>query len=53
MKSDISSYSISTILNQLISNNSCQGYLIAFFSRKIIPAETWYNTYDGELLAFI
>ncbi len=26
---------------------------MAFFSRKMIPAETWYETHDGELLAIV
>ncbi len=26
---------------------------MAFFSKKIIPTETWYKTYNGELLAII
>ena len=54
-------------LNQLFSNHVThknldlisskskigQWHLIAFFSRKIIPAETWYNTHNQELLAII
>ncbi len=28
-----------------------QWYLVAFFLRKMIPAETWYETHDQELLA--
>ena len=30
-----------------------QWHLIAFFSRKIISAETWYETHNGEFLAII
>lgn len=30
-----------------------QWYLVALFSRKTIPAETWYETHDGELLVII
>ena len=26
---------------------------IAFFSRKMIPANAWYETHDGELLAIV
>ncbi len=34
-------------------DNLNQWQPVAFFSRKMIPAETWYKTYDGELLAII
>ncbi len=30
-----------------------QWHLVAFFSRKMIPAETQYETHDGELLAIV
>ena len=33
--------------------NLGQWYPIAFFSRKMIPVKTWYETYDGELLAIV
>ena len=51
------------MLSQLASGTSLDGvvtktnlgqwHLIAFFSRKMIPAETWYKTHDGELLAIV
>ena len=30
-----------------------QWRLVAFFFRKMIPAETWYETHNGELLAIV
>ena len=30
-----------------------QWHLVAFFLRKMIPAETQYKTHDGELLAIV
>ena len=38
-------YAIGGILSQLISETG-QLHPIAFFSRKMIPAETWYKTHD-------
>ncbi len=50
---DVSYYAFGEILSQLISDNSGRWHSVAFFSRKIILAETWYETYDGELLAIV
>ena len=50
---DASGYAISGILSQLTLDNSGQWYSVAFFSRKMIPAETRYETHDGELLAIV
>ena len=50
---DTSGYAISGILSQLTSDNSGQWHPVAFFSRKIIPAETRYETHDGKLLAIV
>ncbi len=50
---DVSGYTIGEILSQLTSDNLGQWHPVAFFSRKIIPAETWYETHDGELLAIV
>ncbi len=50
---DTSSYTISGILCQWTSDNLGWWYLVAFFSRKIISVKTWYETYDGELLAIV
>ena len=51
------------MLSQLASGTSPDGvvtkadlgqwYLVAFFSRKMIPTEIYYETHDGELLAII
>ena len=46
-------YAIGGIFSQLTSNDLGQWDLVAFFFRKIIPAEIWYETYDGELLAIV
>ena len=50
---DVSGYAIGRVLSQLTSDNSGRWYLVAFSSRKIIPAETRYKTHDGEFLAII
>ncbi len=50
---DTSDYAIGGILSQLTSDNSGQWHPVAFFSKKMIPAETRYETYNGELLAII
>ena len=56
-------YAMSGVLSQLISEirpdgvvikiDLSQWHPIAFFSRKIIPAETQYETYNGKLLAIV
>ncbi len=50
---DASSYAIDGILSQLTSDNLGQWHSVAFFSRKIIPAETWYEIHDSKLLAMV
>ena len=47
-----SGFAIGGILSQL-TPKSGQWYPIAFFSRKMIPAEAWYKTHDQELLAIV
>ena len=49
---DTSGYAIGNILSQLIPDSG-QWHLVAFFSRKMIPAETRYKTYNQELLAIV
>ena len=66
IETDTSGYAISEILSQLTSDqrpsesdenfyskfsNVGQWHLVAFISRKMIPAETWYETQNQELLA--
>ena len=53
IKTDVSGYAIGEILRQLTSDDSSQWHPVAFFSRKMIPAETWYKTHNGELLAIV
>ena len=50
---DISGYIIGGIFSQLISNDCGQWYPITYFSKKMIYAETWYETHNGELLAIV
>ena len=60
---DVSGYAIDGVLCQLTFGTNPNGlvtkadlgqwHLIAFFSRKMIPTETWYETHDGELLAIV
>ena len=57
------SYAIEDVLSQLVSGTSLDGvaikidlsqwYPVAFFSRKMIPAETRYKTYDDKFLAIV
>ena len=57
------SYAIGGVLSQLISGTNPnrvvtkadlgQWHPVAFFSRKIIPAETRYEIHDGKLLAIV
>ena len=63
IKTDALSYAISGVLSQLasgtspdrivIKTNLGQWYPVTFFSRKMIPVETRYETYDSELLAIV
>ena len=52
IETDAFSYAIDGILSQLTSNSG-QWNPIAYFFRKMIPAETRYETYNGELLAIV
>ena len=51
-KTDVSDYAINDILSQIMLESD-QWHSIAFFSRKMIPAKTWYKTHNQELLAII
>ena len=63
IKTDTLGYAISGVLSQLtsgtspneavIKTNLGQWYLVAFFLKKMILAETWYETYNSELLAIV
>ncbi len=53
IETDTSGYAISGIFSQLTSDNLGRWHPVAFLYRKIIPAETWYETYNGELLAIV
>ena len=53
VETDASGYATSGVLSQLTSDDSGQWYPIAFFLRKMILAETRYETHDGELLAIV
>ncbi len=50
---DVSGYAISGIFSQLTLDNLGRWHPVAFSSIKMIPAETWYETHDGELLAIV
>ena len=50
---DVSGYTIGRIFSQLTLDNLGQWHLVAFFSQKIIPAETRYKTHNNELLAIV
>ena len=63
IETDASGYAIGGVLSQLASGTSPNGVVtktdlgqwhpVAFFSRKMIPAETQYKTHNGELLAIV
>ena len=53
IETDALGYAISGIFSQLTSNDLGRWYLVAFFSKKMILAETRYETYDGELMAIV
>ncbi len=53
IETDASGYAIGEILSQLTSDDSGRWHPMAFFSRKMIPAETRYETHNGELLAIV
>ena len=63
IETDASGYAIGGVLSQLASGTSPDGVVtktdlgqwhpVAFFSRKMIPAETRYETHNSELLAIV
>ena len=53
VETDILSYAIGGVLSQLTSDDSGRWHPVAFFLRKIIPAETRYGTHDDELLVIV
>ena len=48
VETDVSEHAISGVLSQL-TNDLGQCHLVAYFSRKMILAETRYKTHNGEL----
>ena len=53
IETDASGYAISGVLSQLTLDDLGRWHPVAFFSHKMIPAETRYETHDGELLAIV
>ena len=63
IETDVLGYAINGMLSQLASGISPDGVVtkanlgqwhpVAIFSRKIIPAETWYETHNDKLLAIV
>ena len=63
IKTDASGYVISSVLSQLVTGTSPDGVVtkvdlgqwhpVAFFFRKMIPAETQYNTHNNKFLAIV
>ena len=62
IETNASGYAKGGVLSQLISDyltsdhltsNQGQWHLVAYFSRKMIPTKTRYETHDGELLAIV
>ena len=52
IETNASGYAIDSVLSQLTSDSG-QWNLVAYFSRKMIPAKTCYETHDRELLAIV
>ena len=53
IETDVSGYTIGEVLDQLTSDDLGRWHLVAFFSHKMISAETRYETHNGELLAIV
>ena len=53
IETDALSYTISGTLSWLTSDILEQWYPVVFFSRKKIPAKTWYKNHNDELLAIV
>ena len=53
IETDVSGYAIGGVLSQLTSDDSGRWHPVAFFSCKMIPAETRYKTHNNELLAVV
>lgn len=51
LETDASDYAIAAVLSQ--ANSEGHWHPIAFYSRKLIPAEVNYDTHDKELLAIV
>jgi hypothetical protein len=57
VETDASGFAIAAILTQLVTlmgaASQAQWHPVAFYSRKMIPAETRYETHDQELLSIV
>ena len=53
IETDVLGYAIGGVFSQLTSDDSGRWHPVAFFSQKMISAETRYETYDSELLAIV
>ena len=51
IETDASGYAIGSVLTQL--TDSCRWHPVAYYSQKMIPAKTRYETHDRELLAIV
>ena len=53
IETDVLTYAIGGVFSQLTLDDLGQWYLVAFFLRMMIPAETRYETHNGELLTIV
>ena len=53
VETDASGYTIGGVLSQLTLDDLGRWHPVAFFLRKMIPAETRYKTHDSEFLAIV
>ena len=52
VKTDVLGHAIDGVLSQL-TNDLSRWHPVAYFLRKMIPAKTWYKTYNNKLLAIV
>ena len=53
IETDVSGYAISGVFNQLTLLNLGRWHPMAFYTQKMIPAETKYETHNSKLLAIV
>ena len=52
-ETNASGYAIGWVLNELTLDNLSWWHPVVIYSRKMIPAKTWYKTHNDKLLAIV